>query len=281
MRFFVCDLCYASFAMQFLRYFATQSLLCKLGYAIIATHSLLCHLCYQSLLCDLCYASFAMLSLLWVATQSLPCNLCYALQRNLCYAIFAMLCYAIVAMQSLLCNLCYANFALQSFICVLCYWPVKGHWPKRHVAMHAWSCAHSYVARQSATRAWSGAHSSCLRVAGLPGATSESGKSWKPDLLTLNPVCFRANLGPWVARSAFGSSGFERTDWWEGACVAFWKQSEPPIVVRLAIENDKNAKPIATTVALSLYIYIDLWIYSYMFFMYLFVWGKAPCIYNL
>ena len=137
--------------------------------------------------------------------------------------------------------------------------------------MHARSCAHSYVARQSATRAWSGAHSSCLRVAGLPGATSESGKSWKPDLLTLNPVCVRANLGPWVARSAFGSSGFERTDWWEGACVAFWKQSEPSIVVRLAIENDKNAKPIATTVALSLslYIYRCMDIFIYVFYVFI------------
>ena len=72
-------------------------------------------------LCNLCYAIFAL--------QSLLCNFgcaSFAMQSSLCFAT-----------QSLLCNCCYAIVAMQSLLCNLCYGPVKGHWPKCHVAMHA------------------------------------------------------------------------------------------------------------------------------------------------
>jgi hypothetical protein len=145
-------------------------------------------------LCDasfamLCYAIFAMQSLLCFATQALLCNRSYALLRNLCYAIFAM--------QSLLCNLCYAICAMQSLRCVFCDWPVNGHWPKCHVAMHVWSCAHSYMTRQSAMHAWYCAHSSCFWLRGYLGLPPTTGNQ------KIRPTYYKASKNPYV-QALFG-----------------------------------------------------------------------------
>ena len=84
MQSLLCNLYYATFAMQCLLCVATQPLLCNRCYVIFAMQTLLCNL----LLCNLCYAIFAM--------QFSPCNHCNA--------IFAML--------SWRCNLC----GMQSYL---------------------------------------------------------------------------------------------------------------------------------------------------------------------